>query len=99
MPPPLRLSYFLGRADVSLTWLPTQTYRGIDRLPFVSGVRQSPRPSSNSGAASTSQRLPEGLGDRATMQRLRVAACEHLHHRAEVTPRLLGLAPVIIDSR
>ena len=22
---------------------------------------------------------------------------EHLHHRAEVTPRLLGLAPVILD--
>src|SRR5439155_24559163 len=52
-----------------------------------------------SGAASTSQRLPEGLGDGPTMQRLGVAACEHLDHRAEVTPRLLGLAPVILDPR
>jgi len=39
-----------------------------------------------SGAASASRRLPEGFGDGASVQRLCVAAREHLHHRAEVTP-------------
>src|ERR1017187_10712818 len=44
-------------------------------------------------------RLPEGLDDGPTMQCLRVAASEHLHHRAEVTPGLLGETPVILDPR
>ena len=43
--------------------------------------------------------LPEGLDDGPTMQSLRVAAPEHPHHRAEVTPGFLGETPVILDPR
>src|ERR1022692_2016483 len=42
-------------------------------------------------------RLPEGLDDGPRMQCLRVAASDHLHHRAEVAPGFLGDTPVILD--